>query len=78
VYDVSKPYYGSDQINYDFWMRYGRRLMKDRVRWSVQFNVRDVFGSKDLIAVTAQPNGTVASSRIPQPNKWTITNTFEF
>jgi hypothetical protein len=44
----------------------------------VQFNIRDVFGSEDLIAVTAQPNGTVASARIPQPNKWTITNSFEF
>jgi hypothetical protein len=44
----------------------------------VQLNIRDVFGSEDLIAVTAQPNGQVASARIPQPNKWTITNSFEF
>jgi hypothetical protein len=78
VYDVSQPYYGSDQISYDFWLRYGRRILKDRIRWSIQLNVRDLFGSEDLIAVTAQPNGTVASARIPQPNKWTITNTFEF
>ncbi len=78
VYDVTRPYYGSDQISYDAWLRYGRRLLNDKVRWSVQFNVRDLFGSDDLVAVTAQPNGTVASARIPQPNKWTITNSFEF
>jgi hypothetical protein len=78
VYDVSRPFYGSEQINYDVWLRYGRRFLKDKVRWSAQLNVRDVFGSEDLIAVTAQPNGTVASARIPQPNKWTLTNTFEF
>ncbi len=78
VYDVSKPYYGSDQINYDAWLRYSRRILRDKIRWGVQFNVRDLFGSDDLIAVTAQPNGTVASARIPQPNKWTITNSFEF
>ena len=40
--------------------------------------VRDVLGTDDLIAVTAQPNGAVASARIPQPNKWTLTNSFEF
>ncbi|MBM3864735.1 MAG: hypothetical protein FJ381_02400 [Verrucomicrobia bacterium] len=78
VYDVTRPYYGSAQINYDLWFRYGRRFLTDKVRWSVQLNIRDVFGSEDLIGVTAQPSGQVASARIPQPNKWTITNSFEF
>ncbi|WP_414662427.1 TonB-dependent receptor plug domain-containing protein [Horticoccus sp. 23ND18S-11] len=78
VYDVSKPYYGSDEINYDFWLRYGRKIFNDKIGWRVQLNVRDIFGGEDLIAVSAQPNGQVASARIPQPNKWTITNTFEF
>jgi outer membrane receptor protein involved in Fe transport len=78
VYDVSHPYYGSALINYDAWIRYGRRILNDKIRWSLQLNVRDLFGSEDLIAVTAQPNGQVASARIPQPNKWTLTSTFEF
>ncbi|MBI4623359.1 MAG: hypothetical protein HY736_09100 [Verrucomicrobia bacterium] len=78
VYDVTRPYYGSDEINYDAWLRYGRRILNDRIRWSVQLNVRDLFGPGELIAVTAQPNGQVASARIPQPNKWTLTNSFEF
>jgi outer membrane receptor protein involved in Fe transport len=78
VYDVTKPYYGSDEINYDGWLRYGRKMMNDRITWRIQLNVRDIFGGKDLIAVTSQPNGSVASARIPQPNKWTITNSFEF
>lgn len=78
VYDVTRPYYDSDQISYDTWVRYGRRILGERIRWSVQLNIRDLFGNDDLIAVTAQPNGAVASARIPQPNKWTITNTFEF
>lgn len=78
VYDVTKPYYGSDEINYDAWLRYGRKILNDRITWRIQLNVRDLLGGKDLIAVTAQPNGAVASARIPQPNKWTITNSFEF
>jgi hypothetical protein len=44
----------------------------------VQLNVRDIFGPSELIAVTAQPNGQIASARIPQPDRWTITNSFEF
>ncbi len=78
VYDVTKPYYGSNEINYDAWLRYSRKILRDKVRWSVQLNVRDLFGPNDLIAITSQPNGQVASARIPQPNKWTITNSFEF
>lgn len=78
VYDVSRPFYGSDDLKFDAWLRYGKRLFSDKIRWSIQLNVRDLLAGDDLIAVTAQPNGQVASARIPQPNKWTITNTFEF
>ncbi len=78
VYDVSRPFYGSDDLKFDAWLRYGKRLFSDKIRWSIQLNVRDLLASDELIAVTAQPNGQVASARIPQPNKWTITNTFEF
>ncbi len=78
VYDVAHPYYGSDEINYDAWLRYSRKILNDRIKWTLQLNVRDIFGSDDLIAVTTQPNGQVASARIPQPNKWTLTNSFEF
>ncbi|MES2692078.1 MAG: TonB-dependent receptor plug domain-containing protein [Verrucomicrobiota bacterium] len=78
VYDVAHPYYGSDDLKFDAWLRYGRRVFSDKIRWSIQLNVRDLLSDDDLIAVTAQPNGQVASARIPQPNKWTITNTFSF
>jgi hypothetical protein len=78
VYDVTRPYYGSDEINYDAWFRYSRKILKDRIKWSVQLNVRDLFGPGELIAVTSQPNGQTASARIPQPDKWTLTNSFEF
>ena len=78
VSDVSRPFYGSDDLKFDAWLRYGRRIFSDKIRWSIQLNVRDLLADDDLIAVTAQPNGQVASARIPQPNKWTLTNTFSF
>ena len=78
VYDVTRPYYGSDELNWDGWIRYTRRLFRDKVGWTLQLNVRDLLGSQELIPVTAQPNGQVASARIPQPDKWTLTSTLSF
>ncbi|MBI5767195.1 MAG: hypothetical protein HZA93_05320 [Verrucomicrobia bacterium] len=78
VSDITQPYYGSDQINFDGWIRYDRRILDNKVRWSVQLNIRDLLASDELIAASAQPNGQIASARIPQPNKWTLTSSFEF
>jgi outer membrane receptor protein involved in Fe transport len=78
VSDVTKPFYGSEELDVDLWLRYTRKLLSGKVRWSVQLNVRDVFGNDDLIAIVAQPNGQTASARIPSPQVWTLTNTFAF
>ena len=78
VSDVNQPFYGSEQLNCDVWLRYARKFGNGKIGWSVQLNVRDFLGGDDLIAVTAQPNGQVASARIPQPKQWSITNTFTF
>ncbi|MBP7141948.1 MAG: hypothetical protein KBA71_08575 [Opitutaceae bacterium] len=78
VVDRDKPFYGPAETNYDAWLRYGRPIMRGKVRWSVQLNVRDLFASKALIPVAIQPDGTIASARIPQANRWTLTNSFDF
>ncbi len=78
VSDVNQPFFGSDELDVDMWFRYTKKLHRDKVRWTAQLNVRDLFGNDDLIAVTAQPNGTIASARIPQPALWSLTNTFSF
>jgi hypothetical protein len=78
VSDVDQPFYGSEKLDLDVWARYSRKLRRDTIRWTVQFNVRDLLGDDDLIAVSAQPNGQIASARIPQPVQWSLTNTFAF
>lgn len=78
VVDREKPIYGPAETNYDTWLRYGRKIQRGKIYWSVQLNIRDIFGSKDLIPVATQPDGTIASARIPQPNRWTLTNSFDF
>lgn len=78
VYDVNQPFYGSDELGLDAWLRYTRRFNNGKLRWTIQFNMRDIAGDDDLIAIAAQPNGQIASARIPQPRQWSLTNTFAF
>lgn len=76
-YDISKPFYGPTECNYDTWVGYSRKL-KSRVNWKVQLNVRNVGTHDKLIPVSAQPDGSIAAWRIADPMTWTLTNTLEF
>ena len=40
--------------------------------------LRNVVGDQGLIPVTAQPDGTTASARLPPERRWYLTNTFSF
>jgi hypothetical protein len=45
---------------------------------SLQLNVRNLFGGKELVAATANPDGTVGSYRLAEGLTWELTNRFEF
>jgi hypothetical protein len=76
--DRANPYYGPTATNVDGWLSYGRRVWKDRIDWKIQLNIRNMIGSDELIAINAQPDGSVASYRLPPERRWYITNTFTF
>ena len=76
-YDVSQPYYGASNSAVDLWLGYSRQL-SHKLKWRVQLNIRDVFASKKLVAITVQPDGSPAAYRIPEPRVISLTNTFEF
>ena len=78
IYDVANPYMQQSDTQFDVWFRYGKKLMNNKIDWTIQINVRDVFGSQDLIPVSVQPDGRVATFRMPNPNVWWVTNTFKF
>ena len=78
VIDVKNPYRGETESNVDLWVGYRRKVFSDRVTWNVQLNVKNVGRGNELIPVSAQPDGTIASVRISTPQTWTLTNTFEF
>jgi len=77
VFDVTKPYFGPTETNVDGWIGYSRKL-NQKIRWSAQLNVRNLGVGNRLIPVNAQPDGTIHTRRIAEPQTWLLTNTFEF
>lgn len=76
-FDLENPYRGPTETHFDFWVSYDRKLT-DKIDWSIQLNVRNAFEGDDLIPVTTQPDGTVATYRIAPAQVWSITNRFRF
>lgn len=78
IIDVKNPFLGEAESNVDLWVGYRRKIFGDRFAWNVQLNVKNVGRGNQLIPVSTQPDGTLASARISSPQIWTLTNTFEF
>ncbi|HLP09466.1 MAG TPA: TonB-dependent receptor plug domain-containing protein [Opitutaceae bacterium] len=77
VIDLSKPIKGPSETNYDAWISYERRLT-EKINWSIQLNVNNLFAKKSMIPITANPDGTIAQVRIPGDTTWSLRNTFSF
>ncbi len=77
-YDLQKPFYGDTELNWDFWISYSRPILKNRVKWKVQLNVRNAFSGDHLIPIAANPTGQIAASRIGAPTEWTLSSSFGF
>lgn len=77
VDDLSSPIFGDSETRFDAWISY-RRALTPKVRMSLQLNVRNLFTSKKLIPVTANPDGSVGSYRMAEGTTWELTSRFEF
>jgi len=77
TFDLGHPYYGPSESNIDLWVGYEHKVT-DKINWRIQLNVRNAFAKKELIPISAQPDGTPAAYRIPELMTWYVTNTFTF
>lgn len=76
--DVSRPFLDDGLFSGDAWVSYQRKIMDDKVDWSVKLNVRNLVGDDDDIPVKTNPDGNIAVVRIPNPRTIYFTNTFKF
>lgn len=77
VIDLNKPIKGPTEVNYDAWISYERRLT-EKINWSIQLNVYNLFAKKSMIPIQANPDGTIAQVRLPADTTWSLRNTFSF
>ncbi|MCF3650628.1 TonB-dependent receptor plug domain-containing protein [Synoicihabitans lomoniglobus] len=77
VPDLNNPFFAPSQWAGDMWLSYQRKLT-DKIDWKVQLNLRNVLGSDEDIPVRANPDGSIATIRIPNEKAWFLTNTFAF
>jgi outer membrane receptor protein involved in Fe transport len=77
VADLSRPIKGKSEGTVDLWLGYERKFARN-LKWRIQFNVRNAFADNDLVPTTVQPNGVIATFRIPEPRTWTVTNSIDF
>jgi hypothetical protein len=74
--DAENPYYGPTEDFWDAWIGYSW-TMWDKY-WNVKFNVQNIFASDDLIPINTQPDGTIASYRIPPSRTFQLSLNVDF
>ncbi len=77
TFDIGNPYYGPASSHVDLWVGYERKLTS-KIDWRVQLNIRNLFDGNELVPLTTQYDGTVATWGIAPCRTWTLTNTFRF
>ncbi len=77
VSDVSRPYYGPENLGADVFVSYDVKLLKN-LKWNIRLNIKDVIPQDALIPVSAQPDGSIAAYRITEGTSWLLANTFKF
>lgn len=78
VPDLSKPLYDGPVTSLDAFTGYTHKLFHDRVKWSVQLNIRNVLDSDKRIIQQLLSTGAVAKFTIQEPRSFILTNTFSF
>jgi hypothetical protein len=77
VSDLDKPIPGPSEVNYDAWFYYRHKLTR-KIQMTTQLNLRNLFSGKELIPISANPDGTVGQYRIGSTFGAELSTRFEF
>ena len=75
---LDDPIYGPSETRGDIWLRYRRKLLDNKVDWTIQLNMRNVIGDTDPIPIWANPDRSFARFRNPPTRDVFLSNTFKF
>lgn len=83
VPQVSRPDWGPDHLDVDLWVGYQRPVYRNKVRWNVQLNVRNILTGGDSVPLRTQGRmagepARVAGIRATLPTTYELTNAFSF
>ncbi len=78
INDISQPIQGPALRQIDGFFGYSRRILRNKVTWRTQLNIRNVFDDQDRIPQRATSTGAIAVFTIPDPRTFILTNTFSF
>jgi hypothetical protein len=77
-YDIKHPFYGPSETNFDLWLAYSTKILRDKVGLRVQLNVRNVGVRDELIPIRINPDGQAAAWSIAESQRFTLTTRFSF
>ncbi|MSU66664.1 MAG: TonB-dependent receptor [Opitutus sp.] len=76
--DVRHPYFGPSESRFDAWLSYQRKILKGKIDWKLQLNVRNLFTKNELVPAGINPDGAVAIWSIAEGRKYTLSSKFSF
>jgi len=65
------------QTTFDAFLRHSRHLGK-RYNWTTALHVRNIGVGNKIVPTYADPDGSISSYRIREPQSWAFSNTLEF
>jgi outer membrane receptor protein involved in Fe transport len=77
ISDVSKAFFGKDDLAGDVWVTY-RGKLSDKLDYRLQFNARNLIGEDDYILIASNPDGSNAIVRNPNPTEVFLSATLMF
>jgi hypothetical protein len=77
ISDVSKAFFGKDDLAGDVWVTY-RGKLSDKLDYRLQLNARNLIGEDDYILIASNPDGSNAIVRNPNPTEVFLSATLMF
>ena len=78
VNDLSRPVLGGALTSFDGFFGYSRRLLRNKLMWRVQLNVRNLLDDDGLLVQRGLSTGMGAIYTAQQPRLFILSNSFDF